>query len=288
MKTTFLKVATDDNLVLHGLFYEPETDSKGAILYIHGMAGNFYESKFLDVMAKVLTDAGWSFLTVNTRGHDFISEILVDGKKEGYKRIGNSYEMFEECVLDIKAWIDWLAERGVENIILEGHSLGGPKVVHYLAETQDSRVKRLILMSPADMVGLAEQEDYHQKLLSEAKVLVEKGEGKKILSRQLWDYYPLSANTYLNFFTKDNPIDVFNTFDKDKPSSLAKISIPILAFFGEKDDSVILPIVEVLNIIKSKAINAPIFDTEIIGNAPHSYFGAEEDMVRIILNWINI
>jgi hypothetical protein len=41
-----------------------------------------------------------------------------------------------------------------------------------------------------------------------------------------------------------------------------------------------------LDIIKSKAVNAPRFDTKIIPRASHSYFREEDEMAKVIIDWL--
>lgn len=286
MKTTFIRQETSDKLTLQGLLYEPDEKTNKVVLHIHGMAGNFYENKFLDYMAKTFTDNGWAFLSVNTRGHDLIADFGVVSDKEEYRRIGNFREKFEDCVIDIKCWIDYLETNDFSEIVLQGHSLGSAKVVYYLAQTNDLRIRKLVLASPPDMVSLFDQEDNHSELLEQAKKLAGEGKGDEILSYMIWDWYYLSSNTYLDFAKRDNAIDVFNTYDKEKSSVLSKIKVPILAFFGSKDDAAILPLEEALEIIKSKAKNCPQFDTEIIENASHVYFGKEKEVSDLIIKWV--
>ena len=286
MDIEFYRVVTKDKLILQGLLYKPVKPTNKAILHIHGMAGNFYENKFLDSMAKYFTKKGWSFLTVNTRGHDFIADFPLEGKEEKYKRVGNVWEKIEDCVLDIEPWINFLEGEGYKKIILQGHSLGAVKSVYYLAKKQDKRISRLILASPPDMIGLAEEGKGHKRILKLSKRMVKQGKGDHILHEKLWGWYYLSANTYLDFGERDRPIDVFNTYDKNKPSILANVKIPTLAFFGSKDDAAILSVKEALEIIKGKAKNCPQFDTGVIADAPHSYFGHENEVARRIISWL--
>lgn len=286
MKTTFIRVTTEDKLILQGLLYEPDQKTNKVILHIHGMAGNFYENRFLDAMAKTFTDNAWAFLVPNTRGHDFIADFPVAGDKEEYKRIGNFREKFEECVFDVKAWLDFADLQGFKEIVLQGHSLGAVKVVYYIAKTEDKRVSKMVLVSPPDMVGLAEAEKDHKELLILAKKMVSEGNGDEILPKFLWDWYYLSAKTYIDFGERDNPIDVFNTYDKDKTSVISNIKVPVLAFFGSKDDAAILPVSEALEVIKKKAANTPKFDTAIVEEAPHSYFAHEQEAADLVLNWL--
>lgn len=286
MNAEFIHFATQDSLILQGIIYKPSNRTNKAYLQIHGMAGNFYENRFIDAMAKGLTDAGYSFLSINTRGHDMIADFPIAGSEEKYKRIGDTYEIFEQCLLDIKPAIDYLEQNGYSEIILCGHSLGANKVVYYMAKTQDPRVKKLILMSPPDMIGLAEKENSHEELLKQAKNLITQGKGEELLPMKISNWYYLSANTYVDLNSRDYPVDIFNTYGRDKPSLLSEIKVPTLAFFGSKDDAVIMPPREALEIIKNKASNAPRFDIDIIENAPHSYFGKEAEMAQKIVSWL--
>ena len=284
MNTKFLRLNTVDNLLLQGLLYSPEEKTEKVLLHIHGMGGNFYENIFVDSMAEGLTKAGYAFMSINTRGHDIVSFFPVVGSKEDYKRVGNAYEKFEECLIDIKPAIDYLAENFRE-IILCGHSLGSAKVAFYIAKTKDSRVQKLILMSPPDMVSLFDDET-RSGLLSEAQGLISENKGDQFLSKMIWDWYPLSAKTYIDLSEKDNPVDIFNLYDKEKPSLLSEINIPVFAFMGETDDAVNIPQEEALEIIKNKAKNAPIFDIKIIEGTGHSYFNKGKEMTVEIIKWL--
>lgn len=132
MKTSLQRIYTKDNLELHGLLYEPMKATKTVVAFVHGMAGNFYENKFLDHLAKKLTDNNIAFCPFNNRGNGQITMFLKK-TKEGikYEVIGNSYENFEECLIDIEAHINFLEKQGFQNIHLCGHSLGAPKATYY-------------------------------------------------------------------------------------------------------------------------------------------------------------
>ena len=215
-----------------------------------------------------------------------IAEFPLAGEKEEFKRIGNFRERFEECLLDIEAWMEYIDSAGYKNIILQGHSLGAVKAVYYLAKTADPRISKLILASPPDMVGLAEAEPDHQDILALSKKMVAEGKGEDLLPQLLWNWFYLSAFTYIDFGERGNAIDVFNTYDKGKSSVLENIKVPVFAFFGSKDDAAIVPVKEALEVIKSKAKNCPQFDTDVIEGAPHSYFGHEDEVANRILDWL--
>ena len=288
MDAELLRATTEDKLILTGLLQKPSNPTDKVIIHVHGMAGNFYENLFLDAMAETFTRNGWAFLALNTRGHDYVADFPIAGPTEKNMRVGNFREKFEDCTKDIKAWIDVAEAKGYKQIVLQGHSLGAVKVAYYLAKTQDKRINRLILASPPDMIGLFENDgDEHKQRLELAKQMVKDGKAQDMMPGKVWGYYHLSPQTYLNFTQRDSDIDVFNTYDKQKPSkTLQAITIPTLAFCGSKDDANIMPAADAMATIKQKSTNAPRFDTQIVDGAPHSYYGHEQEVAELISSWL--
>lgn len=285
MKTKFVRITTKDKLILSGNFYSPDKVAKKAILHIHGMCGNFYENSFLSYMADEFTKNGYSFLATNNRGAGIFFDFPIKGRKEAHKRIGNAYEKFEECIYDIKAGLDFLEKENFTEIILQGHSLGAVKVAYYMAKTKDKRVSKLVLVSPSDMIGLTEDKD-HARRMNLSRKLIKEGKGNELLPDLLWGWAWNSAATYVNLSERNTAVDVFNTYDKEAPSCIKDITVPILAILGGTDDAAILPIKEALDVIKNKAKKAPRFDTLVVGKAPHSYFGYEQQLASGIASWL--
>lgn len=287
MNTKFIRAVTEDKLILQGLLFEPDQPTEKIVLHIHGMAGNFYENKFLDFMAETFTQNGWAFLTVNTRGHDMIADFPVAGDKEEYKRIGNAFEDFTECILDIKTWMDFTEQQGFSNIVLQGHSLGSVKSVYYLAKTGDKRVQKLLLAAPPDMVTLTEEWPKHKEMLELSKKWVEQGRERDLIPENVDDWYYLSARTYLQFSTRGGEIDVFNYSDPLSPSALSEITVPTLAYIGSDDWCMVVKPADGLEMLTQKAKNCPKFDTQIIEGTGHSYWKKEQEAAGIVVNWLN-
>ncbi len=293
MKTTLHRVVTPDKLRLDGLLFEPKQKSRRAVLHIHGMAGNFYENEFVDAMAQQYTAAGYAFLTGNTRGHDLIADFRIVGPKERYKRIGNSRERFEDCILDIKAWLKLLKRQGYTEIVLQGHSLGCSKVAYFLSKVAAPEVKALILASPSDMVGLGrvgkELKNYRRNSAI-AKRMIAQGRGSEFLPKPVWGWYHLSARTYLNFTTEGGAIDVFSILNHKRASFkvLKNLRLPIFAFFGggKAEEASILPKEQALKILKSKATAVLRFDYAVIGKASHCYIGYERALAGRVVRWL--
>ncbi|MES3031286.1 MAG: alpha/beta fold hydrolase [Patescibacteria group bacterium] len=290
MKTSLHRILTKDNLELVGLLYEPEEKTSKILVHVHGMAGNFYENRFLDALAKTLTDNGIAFFAFNNRGCEslkYLTKTLPGGKKE-YVRAGNSYEKFEDSLLDIQGAIDAVSLWGFNDIHLSGHSLGSPKVSYYLSQTQDKRVASLILLSPSDMLGLVRDEkETFERDINEARTLVKAGKGEELLSHEIWDECPLSANTYLSLFGDDSPVAIFNFFDPNfKLPVLGTITQPIFVTMGREDDCLTVSIEETMERITKASTQSSHVETKILGDANHGYIGFEDDLAQTVLTWI--
>lgn len=292
MKISFHRIYTKDNLELCGLLYQPDKRTKTVVLHIHGMGGNFYENKFLDNFAETLTDNNIAFCVFNNRGAEFIKDIFKKSKKkELFVRIGNSRERFEDCVIDIRAYIEFLKRQGFGVIHLSGHSLGCSKAAYYLGKTKDKRIKSLILISPSDMIGLVRADKefaYRYKDdITTAKRMVKQGKGDEFMPRMVWDDYPITANSYLNIFGDNSKAAVFNFYSpKDKFKIISQIKCPIFTITGTKDDILFMPWNKMMKILKEKASLTKRLEIKTIKNATHSWRGNEQELAERILNWL--
>lgn len=292
MKMDFQYVRTKDDLRLMGVHYEPKNKDI-AVLAIHGMSGNVIENYFGHVIGKTLAENGIGFVFSHNRGYNHINDIATSQlqDKGGYKtvRIGVNYEIFEDCLLDIDAWIEEVKRLGYKRIILMGHSLGCNKVIYYCSQRKPKDVIGVILASPPDMVGQLKP-DYQpnaRELFEEAKENVAKGQPRKLLSSMLWDWYNLSSQTFLSLFTEDNNSDNLPVMrNPDEWTQLASISVPILAFMGEYDDIAIRRLSEDLDLIQKKAISCPNFTQRMIPKASHVYDGEEDAVTIEVLSWV--
>ncbi len=289
VKTTFLRTATADSLLLQGQLYEPEQNYRAAVLHLHGMGGNFYENRFLDAMAAAYASAGLALLTVNTRGHDMISDIPLVGQPAPSVRRGVAYEVFAECVKDVAAWLDVLADRLPVPLFLQGHSLGASKAVHYLSTSGDPRVAGVILLSPTEMLQYAEAQPDHLPRLAEAQQLAAEGSGDTLLPGLVWrDGYVLSAGTYVDFTTRGNPIDVFSGYAPEQPAPLGRLRQPMLSVMGRSDEGILAIATSAeayLALLRRKATGCSDF-TAYVPDCNHGYRDAEEEVAAAVAGWI--
>lgn len=290
MKTSFNRILTKDGLELHGLLYEPDQKTESVLVHVHGMGGNFYENKFIDFIARELTDSNIAFCVFNNRGCEFLKETYQT-KSDGTSniiRVGTSYENFEESILDIEASIDFVLLQGYNDIHLSGHSLGCSKVAYYMLEKVDQRIKSLLFLSPSDMLGLVRNDkNTFDEQISEAKALVASGKGEELMSKWVWDDYPICARSYISLFGDKARDGIFNFYNpEDQLDSLSKITIPVYSVMGRNDDALTVPIEETFARLEKALTSSSKVNTEILGDANHGYRGHEQDLSSAVTCWL--
>ena len=292
MNGQLLRVMTSDRIELQGFLVSPESGvGSTAILHMHGLAGNFYENRFVDQVARAASSQGFSFLTTNNRGHDYISDLIhekQDGRIE-YRQIGGVYEAFEDCILDIRAWVEFLKSMGTETVILQGHSHGALKVTYYLYRVADPCVSGLILLSPSDDFGMQRLrlEDRFGEALELADRLIARGEGARLMPEGYF-HYPISARTYSDIFQEGSRLKMFNLAgtDADTFPELESIKVPVLVILGSVDEEFVGAPGQYLSDLRAHMKNATDFAGFVVDGAPHNYLKYERDVAERIKGWL--
>lgn len=284
MKVEFVRFDASDGVELQGWLSNAGGDL--TVIHMHGMSGNGYEHPFLDNMHETYVKNGISFFSIDTRGHGIISYFRQkDGSDlwgEGTKLGGSCYEIFDESMHDIRGAIEYLATLGKTKFILQGHSLGGSKVVNYLKSTNDERVAGAILLAPTDMVAWANTEPKNADYIEKAQKSVTDGMPEALVGAQCWkDETPLSAQTYLSICKADTPVDIYRN------EVLGVIDTPMTIIYGTDDigitnvDGTIDKWIERFDDVKNANTNV-----EIIEGAQHSFSGYEKQLTEISTNFV--
>ena len=199
MQVELVSTKTSDGVTLHGIFLEPAEPRADlvvdAMLMVHGSGGNFYASPSNPRAAR-LRELGIPVALFNTRGHDVIA-----GHSGGHK-VGNAYEILDECRLDIAAVVDWLAGRGYGRIGTLGSSLGAVKVVYAQAQNQDPRVAAVVSLAPLRLshsyFSQCELAEEHLRFFEQAKALVEAGRPDELMEVTFPISHHFTAAVYLD------------------------------------------------------------------------------------------
>lgn len=280
----FTRFKASDGVELQG--WLSGGDSEISVVHIHGMSGNGYENYFLDNLREMYNKNGISFFTIDTRGRGIISSFWngddIDSWGEGTKLGGSCFEIFSESADDIQGAIDYLKTQGKSKFILQGHSLGGSKVVNYLVTKNNPEIIGAVLLAPTDMVGWANTDPNHQDNLKKSEELISHGEGEELISAQCWlDKTPLSAQAYPTLCKAGTAVDIYG--ERTGGALLGKIQIPVLIAYGDNDigilkiDGSIDKWIERVNNIKNQ--NTII---SVTNGAAHSFKGYEAELSKNI------
>ncbi|MFO7675477.1 MAG: alpha/beta fold hydrolase [bacterium] len=292
MNCEFVRFLTSDGLELQGLYVPAERAGAPALAHVHGLDGNFYENRFIDALAASCRYRGLGFLTFNNRGHDYLADLLVDGG-EGqpacYRQGGGMHETLGECVEDIRAALAWLSGRGHRRLVLEGHSHGALKALHYLHVTGDPRVAALALLSPSDDLAVARERlgDRFEAGRELAAELVANGRGGELMPDACYPH-PTSAATFHDCLRPGSIALSFNLSrtDREEFPELVSVRVPAFLAVGTEAEAFTLPAAVFVDRAADALANAPSFHCAVIEGAPHNYLGHEDKLAAAVGRWL--
>ena len=289
MLTEFISIKADDGAVHQGLLFKPSRDTEKGAVHVHGLAGNFYENSFIPVMAEKYAERGIAFLSCNNRGHDYMADIEKDDKSgSAFFKGGGAYERFGECPRDIDAAVRFFEKNGISRIFLQGHSTGCNKIVYSASQKKFDSVYCAALLSPCDDIALmtAEEDIKFEEGLRLAQKLVNEGKGGTLLPPETV-FYPMSARTYLDYYTAGSAHDIFRYREprSDFPG-LSGLELPVLSTYGTEGEYLTISAEEAFGILKTKVRSPEILKTKTIAGAGHNYKGFEGELTETILSWL--
>jgi pimeloyl-ACP methyl ester carboxylesterase len=285
------EIITHDNLILHGIFRKPEKAGKTAVLWLHGLGSTFHNHiKLFEIFSDQLAQKRIGFAAFNTRGAGLISGSKkfdpADPQKETYVQGGAGQEKFEECVYDIDSGISFLINQGFSRVILAGHSTGANKVCYFAGTKTDKRVAGVILIGPmSDRLGEEKANPKLPTLIRKMHLMIDKGKEHFLVSNLT--YFPLTPERFLSLNEKGSIEDVFDYGEK-KPSLkyFSRITQPLLVVLSELDEHADRPIGDIKHVFDTFA-KSKIYDSVVIGGAPHGLDGREKEFAQEIIGWIS-
>lgn len=281
MNFKFVETMTKQNIKLFGCL--SKNNNKKCILYIPGLTGNFFESKFPREIAEESIKRGYDFLFSHNQGSFQIIDfpfLREDGKLKSKTR-GATYEKFEDCVFDIDGWIEFLEKLDYEEIVVLCHSMGCNKIVYYLNQNNSDKISKVILLAPQDNVNFSKLE-MHEGLLDEAKENIKNGNPEKILSKKILGFCLMSSETYYQEITNKNINNIPYKTPNGDFSLVQAIDKPIYVLIGSED------IGEHGKEYMEKVIaNCQNAKYDIIADANHNFKNKEAELIEFIFNYLN-
>lgn len=274
-----VNVETSDKLTLHGLLSEP-TNTQTLYLNIHGSGSSFFCEIFQEVFYNELPKLGIDVLFTNNRGSYSL---------DSWQDAGSALEIFEDSLLDIDAWIEWAIGHNYKKIILSGQSHGTEKVVYYMNNGQyKDKITALVLMGFCDSVGTQHnfEKTITADLMDEAQEKVAQGKGYELLTghrRANCGELPISASSYLNYFSPDSELSKTTPFSARELPMIRTINIPTLAVIGDHEEYTIIPITEAMALLETENKN---ITTRQIVDSNHVYDGFQDDLIEEIKQFL--
>ena len=189
-----------------------------AVLWLHGLFQTHQMREPISQQREFWVSEGYPVLSPTLT-------LGVNDRKESYDCSYPLDHPYELNIKEIKEWVRWLRDQGVEKIILAGHSMGGQEVIHTAEELSgDKSIAGVLAVAPAKGVPRK------HPLLKKAKELVKEGKGKTLLETSFFycQKTKVSARTLYTYYGVDRNIGKF----------LQKIEAPVLIVWGGEDDRV--------------------------------------------------
>ena len=276
------RVTTADGLHLDGAFQPPDSPSlrrNVALVLIHGTGGNFYSAGILATIAAQAVADGCDVLRINTRGHDLVATIPGN---QSSVRGGAAYERVGDAHLDVTAWCDWLAEQGIEQAFVLGHSLGGVKALWSQALAAHPSVQGVIGVSPPRFVHRRFQGDPRCDAFRRDFVLATQhvAEGRAEFLMTVTQPLPLliTAGGYVDKYGPDDPLDYV--------PMLPQIRCPKLILVGSQSVETNPALESLPSDLEPLAANDPQLTFELIPGADLNYRNDPAEPWRRIRGWI--
>jgi len=276
IKSEFVRLKTGDGITLQGALWTPAGGkTRVGIVMAPGGGSEFYND-LLIWLGEHFAQSGYLALSMNRRDH---------GPEQWY-------HSFEPSAMDHKYMIDFLAARGVQAVILVGHSYGTVTASYYVMASGDPRVKAIILYGAHGYKrdgltrSFGSQAEYEQAV-AKAKEMVAAGLGKDtFLLPPIVPGGRPRPSSYETFLNKGGPDT------KAVPVEIVRkvLGIPILAIRDPADPfpATIPPAQQQLQEANKNLeyVLLPDIRDGKMDTTAHQFSGREEEVLRITLEWL--
>lgn len=279
MKIIDVETARGD--ILCGCWYG-ENFRDTCVIITNGNCGNIFENKFLRDVGDELEKNKISFIYAHNSG----AFHRIDTPTKSGQPIGNTYELFDDCIEDLQAYIDFVKNCGYKHIVLGGHSYGANKVIYYLSKNQSEKIDKYILISPTDTMNMKDGEKLSiKKLMPIALKYKQENRLDELLPTQFDNYNLYTARAFLDFTSNPNSKNLPIYSKNGDFSQLKQINQVGLFIMGENDGFAYgntLKHLQTIN-VNSKNKNNVI---KVIKNCGHTFKNKSFELSTEILDFV--
>ncbi len=291
---------TEDKLELPGFLYEPghKTDKIAIFLHGNGSSSVIYDVDLMNEIGAALNKKNLAFFPFNNRGSGYIKSFhLKENGEDKRIKMGTTYELIKDCVIDIDGAIKFLKALNYKDFYLIGISTGANKIVVYNYYKQDNNISKYILLSGGDDTGLYFQAMTGKKFKStllRCKEEVNKGNGAQLVPRTITTeimsyqslYDTINPDGDYNIFPFNEYINNLNLSKKQLFKEYKKIAKPTLIIYGELDEYCYGDVPSCLAILQKESSDLKLFTFKLIKGADHGFNGYEKKLAKSIADWI--
>ncbi len=178
----------------------------GIILITHSLIQH-NEREPIPYIQQLLKENGYSSLAINY-------SLAINNRHGPFDCMAQHRYTLDQSLEEIRAWIKWLNEKGVNKLILFGHSYGGNEIARYAANNDEEAILGIVLLGP----GTADHRGWSPRgykirygkelsdLLERAELLVASGKGDAIMENVDFLFCPqtnVSAKTFVSYYRVD-------------------------------------------------------------------------------------
>ena len=294
--TRLVRFAATDGVELSGLLFEPKRPTKRAIVFLHGTGGSsVFESKRTNRLAAELMRAGFAYFPFNNRG-----ALIMRRLRSKTRRVGGgfAYEKIKDCVFDIDGAARELRRRGYRELWLVGHSTGANKIAVYDFYKPRNPYRGYVLLAGGDDTGMLYQHLGDRRFhlaLAKAKTMIAAKRGDEFVPRSI-STLPMSWTAFRDTANPDGDYNVFPFLESLRNLRLGRkphfrhlrgIRKPALFLYGENDEYLDGQVSRCVAILASALGAKPNIELAIMGGADHGFGGREEELGRVIVDWIS-
>jgi len=298
---------TKDQLLLPGLLFEPKSNtclpagkSKKVLIYLHGNGSSsiFYSVNKMNILAEEFSNQGIAFFPFNNRGAHYLHTIKKTNPPVGGEiKIGMALEIIKDCIFDIDGAINFLKKLGYSEFYLAGSSTGANKIVVYHYYKSVNPIKKYILLSSGDDVGLSYEMLGRVKfwlMLKKCFWEIKRGNGRKLIKEIQDDflysyqslYDTINPNGDYNIFPLNEYINKLKLSKKPLFKEYKTINKQTLVIYGECDEYCYGVVPKCVEILKKECGHKDKFTFKIIKGADHGFSGHESELAKTISQWL--
>lgn len=272
------------NVELTGYFFEKS--SRSCVLFIHDYCSAF--NNLPEALGNYLGEKNISFLCglmqatyLDCTLKQYTKNHTIYTTKQG----GAIYENYDDCLVDIEMWFDFLAEK-FDNIYLVGHGLGANKAIYFASQKRSTKIKGLILIAPQDWSGL-EEHPQHDGMMLEATHNITDNQPNQLLAGFFLGQSPISSKTFFDFVTNPN-LHNFCYLQDESFDTLRELNLSTLIILGDLDPALdkCTNSQQITALFDRITAQIPQASYAILHGATHLFKNREVDVAQFIDNFI--